>query len=57
MQGPTFGAMMISGQKAAHLVLRSLGLPNAVDKNNAAGKIHPELVLAAATESAEIADA
>lgn len=50
---------MISGQKAAHLALRSLGLPNAVDKNTA-GNIHPELVLAAAAaaaDSTETADA
>ncbi|GAU46185.1 hypothetical protein TSUD_93720 [Trifolium subterraneum] len=39
--------------KAAHLALRALGLPNAVDY---AGKIHPELVLAAA-DSAEVAEA
>lgn len=46
---------MISGQKAAHLALQSLGLPNALD-GSYVGSIRPELILAAA-DAAEIADA
>ncbi|GAB2215850.1 hypothetical protein Droror1_Dr00020255 [Drosera rotundifolia] len=45
--GPTFGAMMMSGQKAAHVVLGLLGLPNALD-GASAGNLHPELVLTSA---------
>lgn len=52
LQGPTFGAMMISGQKAGHLALQALGLPNAIDGNmvGETGAM-PELLLADADDT------
>ncbi|XP_078433095.1 thiazole biosynthetic enzyme, chloroplast (ARA6) (THI1) (THI4) [Wolffia australiana] len=48
--GPTFGAMMISGIKAAHLAREALGLSSAV------GSVHPEMMMASA-ENTDVAEA
>lgn len=53
-QGPTFGAMMMSGVKAAHLAREALGLSS--DEIPAVGSLHPEMVIASA-DNADVADA
>jgi len=50
--------MMISGQKAAHLALKALGQPNAIDGTySEAGGVQPELILAAAETGEIVVDA
>ncbi|KAJ4952803.1 hypothetical protein NE237_029635 [Protea cynaroides] len=52
---PAFGTMMILGQTAAHLALKALGLPNAIDGSyNNPLSIQPELILIAADSTSEI---
>ncbi|KAG4982972.1 hypothetical protein JHK87_027721 [Glycine soja] len=48
MQGPMFGAMMISKQKVAHLALKPLGRNNAIDGTCGVGTKDPQLIFASA---------